>query len=68
MPLTTIGYDASFLGKPLIMWGGAVLLLLILFQVLSAKRMPFEKHALIGYLILLVGLGHALIGLALYLP
>jgi len=65
--LTTLGYT-MVLGKPLILWGGMVLGLMILVQVLGAKKLPFDTHRLLGYAILLLALGHAFLGLAAYFP
>ena len=58
-----------FFGKPLILWLGLVLLILLGFQILSGARMikvPFKLHRINGYLLGAVAAVHALIGIRLW--
>jgi len=75
MPLSMLGY-AMILDKPLIVWIGILLLLLISLQVLIAflnlrmgiDRLPMGVHGKLGYVLYAVALLHATLGLALYFP
>jgi heme A synthase len=76
MPLTYMGLTTLFLGKPIMVWGGILLLFLLVFQVLIAflnlrmnnSTIPFSVHRALGYVILLLALAHAFLGLAAYFP
>lgn len=57
------------MGKPLHLWLGLLLFLLIVFQILVAKRIvsiPFRWHRIMGYVILLIALIHGSIAIGLY--
>ena len=73
MPISTIGYDITLLGKPLVIWLGILTFLLVFSQVIIAflnvrlgkSWIPFGAHRIIGYLTLLSATVHAIIiGLA----
>lgn len=56
------------LGQPLHLWLGILLLLMIVFQIVVAKRIlkvPFKWHRIVGYLILFVALLHGFIAFGL---
>ncbi|MDH7497581.1 MAG: hypothetical protein QHH05_03950 [Syntrophomonadaceae bacterium] len=56
-------------GVPAHVWGGMVLLLLIVLQVLLARRVlpvSFVWHRRNGYLILVLGCIHALVGMGIW--
>ncbi|AFV03446.1 hypothetical protein UNSWDHB_2588 [Dehalobacter sp. UNSWDHB] len=57
------------MGKPLHLWLGLLLFLLIVFQILVAKRIvpiPFRWHRIMGYIILLVAIIHGSMAIGLY--
>lgn len=54
-------------GKPLVLWLGLVLAILLTFQILSGARkikVPFVWHRRNGYLMGVVALVHAFLGLS----
>lgn len=56
------------LGQPLHLWLGILLFLMIVFQILVAKRIlkiPFKWHRTVGYLILFVAIIHGFIAFGL---
>lgn len=56
-------------GKPLILWLGLVLLILLTFQILTGARIikvPFNYHRKNGYLLGLIAVIHALVGIRLW--
>jgi len=69
MPLSTIGYDITLLGKPLVIWLGILTFTLVFLQVFIAftnlrmnkSWIPFEVHRKLGYVVLLVAAIHAII-------
>lgn len=57
------------MGKPLHLWLGLLLLILIVFQILVAKRIlpiPFRWHRIMGYVMLLLAIIHGSIAMGLY--
>jgi len=57
------------MGKPLHLWLGILLLVLIILQIAVAKRIlpiSFYWHRIMGYVILLLAIIHGLIALGLY--
>lgn len=63
----------QFLGKPLIMYGGILTLLLLLFTASIAimmkkgiKYFPFKYHPPMAKITIVVALFHALLGLSIY--
>lgn len=63
----------QFLGKPLIMYGGILTLLLLLFTASIAimmkkriKYVPFKYHPIMARITIAVALIHALLGLSIY--
>jgi len=55
----------SVAGKPLNIWGGILLAVLVVFQVLVGTRvikLPFAWHLVNCFLILLVALAHGFLG------
>ena len=57
------------LGNPLHLWLGVLLLLLIIFQVATGKRLlaiSFDWHRRIGYMILLLAIIHGALAIGLY--
>jgi len=57
-------------GAPLHLWLGIILFLLIVFQILVAKKIlkvPFKAHRIGGYIILLIALIHAVIAIGLHM-
>ena len=56
------------LGQPLHLWLGILLFLLVIFQIVVAKRIlkiPFKWHHIGGYVILLLAIMHGLIAIGL---
>lgn len=56
------------LGQPLHLWLGILLFLMVVFQILVAKRIlkvPFKWHRVVGYLILLIAMIHGFIAFGL---
>ena len=56
------------LGQPLHLWLGILLFLLVIFQIVVAKRIlkvPFKWHRIGGYVILLLAIMHGLIAIGL---
>ena len=56
-------------GFPLHLWLGTLLFILVVFQILVAKKIlhvPFKWHRVTGYLILILAMIHGLIGMGLY--
>ena len=56
------------LGQPLHLWLGILLFLLVIFQIVVAKRIlkiPFKWHRIGGYVILLLAIMHGLIAVGL---
>ncbi len=76
MPLSYVGFTTVILGLPIIVWLGMLLLSLLLIQVIIAflnlrmkiTAIPFSVHRVLGYIILIIALIHAFLGLAAYLP
>jgi hypothetical protein len=72
--LNALAYT-PFLGKPLLMWGGATMLILILSTGLTtylyskkvAAPLTYKLHKLFGTLTILTGLFHGLLGFSKYL-
>ncbi|MEN6349404.1 MAG: hypothetical protein ABFD08_08450 [Syntrophomonas sp.] len=63
-------YIPLIAGKPLNLWLGIVLIFLVAFQVLTGKRwipVPFVYHRANGWIIAVVGLVHAFLGLGIWL-
>ncbi|MFA6215500.1 MAG: hypothetical protein WC768_02955 [Patescibacteria group bacterium] len=60
------------LGKPLIMYGGFVTLLLFItvailgMLILKGKKIPLKAHIWLARISIIVGLAHAILGLSLY--
>jgi hypothetical protein len=57
-------------GLPLHLWLGIILIALIVFQIAVAKKIlhvPFKWHRVGGYILLLLGIIHGLIGIGLYM-
>jgi len=55
-----------FLGKPLVMWGGILTLLLLLGTAAGgAMRVPIKWHRLFAAIAVIVALVHAIFGLAI---
>lgn len=55
-------------GQPIHLWFGIVLFLMLLFQVLIAKKVvpvPFKWHRVLGYVILASAFFHGLAGIGL---
>ncbi|HWQ88366.1 MAG TPA: hypothetical protein VN374_00155 [Desulfitobacteriaceae bacterium] len=58
------------LGLHLHLWLGIILFILVVFQIVVAKRIlpiPFRWHRIMGYVILLLAIVHGTIGLGLNL-
>ena len=56
------------LGQPLHLWLGILLFLLVIFQIVVAKRIlkiPFKWHRFGGYVMLLLAIMHGLIAVGL---
>jgi hypothetical protein len=56
-------------GLSLPIWGGIVLFLLIVFQILNGMRMikvPLKTHKIFAFIILLFGIFHAILGIGLW--
>jgi len=56
-------------GYPLHFWIGILLFILIIFQIVVAKKIlpiPFKWHRITGYLILILAAIHALIATGIY--
>ncbi len=56
------------LGQPLHLWLGIILFLLVIFQIVVAKRIlkvPFKWHRIGGYVILLLAILHGFIAIGL---
>jgi len=57
------------LGLPLHMWLGIILFALVVFQILTAKKvvkLPFRWHRIMGWAMLPVAAVHATLGFGLY--
>lgn len=57
------------LGKPLHLWLGILLFILVVIQIALAKRIlpiPFRWHRIMGYVILVLAIIHGLIAQGLY--
>ncbi len=73
MVLSTLGYT-PVLGYPAVLWGGLFTLLLLIIQVsiaflnlrMGIHTIPMRAHKALGYVILLLVLVHAALGLAAY--
>lgn len=55
-------------GLPIHLWLGVILLLLIIFQIMVAKRIipvPFQYHRIMGYVILIIAILHGFIAAGL---
>lgn len=55
-------------GNPLHLWLGIILFLLVVFQVLTAKKIlkvPFKAHRITGYVILIIAIIHGIIAIGL---
>lgn len=74
MVLSTLGYT-PVLGYPAILWGGLFTFLLVIIQVsiaflnlrMGIDRIPMGVHRALGYVIVLLALFHAALGLAAYI-
>lgn len=60
---------AIILGQPIHLWIGIMLLLLVVFQILVAKKVvpvPFRWHRIVGYVILILAILHGSLAAGLY--